>query len=58
MEDFRSDARGGAHIGVMTAFDEDKAEVDVFLLVESQTAEDEGAAVEASHFESFSVKAK
>jgi hypothetical protein len=34
LEDFRPDARGGADISVMTAVDEGKAEVDVFLLVE------------------------
>ncbi len=58
LEDFRSDARGGADISVMAAVDEGKAEVDVFLLVEGQAAEDEGAAVEAGHFKSLSVKAK
>lgn len=46
-ETFRPDASEGLVVGVFAAGDELEAEVDVFLRVEHEAAEDEVAAVEA-----------
>jgi len=44
-----SDACRGADVGLVAALDELEAEVDVFLLVERQTTQDETTSVEASN---------
>lgn len=55
LEHFRADAGGGACICVVAAIHESDAEVDVLLLFEDETTEDEGSTVEAGHFGSVST---
>jgi hypothetical protein len=49
-EDLGADSCGGTCVGVLAAFDELESEVDVLLLFECETAEDEGSAVETGNW--------
>lgn len=56
LEDFGSDACDIRHVGVVTAVDESKTEVDVLLFIEGHASQNERSAVKTSNLKGLSIE--